>query len=521
MPKNGKNYFAIIITVAIIIALVSVLFLSNQPNSTAQAATTPAFGLDTGVVDSTKTVTSNSMTLHLTPTSGKFNDLFYLSFVGDSGVTITSITSPGTSAWTQRVSLTYSGTHYLQTYYAICPSSGSQITITINLNGGGNCVAQVFAVSGANTVSPFDGDYTTAIGTAAPTAATVSKTTSVTNTYIVGVLALDYTNTGTTSGFAPSNSFAEIKEQLASPYRWVISEGKAFTTAQTGGTAVACAWNSNFLGPWRIVAEAIKKAPSTSPSLATSPPGSAVVGTAFHDSATLTGSTTSAGGTVTYTLYSGTYPTGSQVGSTSLKTVTNHVVPDSDPFTVTSAGSYYFTASYSGDSSNNGVPVTSGEAFTVGKASPSLGAPSPSGAVVGTAFSATATLTGGYNAGGTATYTLYTSGGTQVGSPSTQGVSSGVVGAASFTVTSAGNYYIKVTYSGDSNNNPVSTPVQGTTFAVGKVSPSIGTTAPSGIVVGASFHDSATLTAATERRWWNCYLYTLSGNFPVRHSGWD
>ena len=40
MAKNRKNYFALTITVAIIIALVSVLLLSNQPNNMARAATT-------------------------------------------------------------------------------------------------------------------------------------------------------------------------------------------------------------------------------------------------------------------------------------------------------------------------------------------------------------------------------------------------------------------------------------------------------------------------------------------------
>jgi hypothetical protein len=103
-----------------------------------------------------------------------------------------------------------------------------------------------------------------------------------------------------------------------------------------------------------------------SPTLSTTPPSGAVVGVVFTDSATLTGATSNAGGTVTYNLYSGAYPGGTPVGTPSTVAVTNGAVPNSDPFTVASAGSYYFTASYSGDVNNNPVPVgTYHEDFTV------------------------------------------------------------------------------------------------------------------------------------------------------------
>ena len=103
-----------------------------------------------------------------------------------------------------------------------------------------------------------------------------------------------------------------------------------------------------------------------SPTLSTTPPSGAVVGVGFTDSATLTGATSNAGGTVTYTLYSGTYPSGTPVGTPSTVTVTNAAVPNSASFTVASAGPYYFTASYSGDANNNPVPVgTYHEDFTV------------------------------------------------------------------------------------------------------------------------------------------------------------
>jgi len=75
-------------------------------------------------------------------------------------------------------------------------------------------------------------------------------------------------------------------------------------------------------------------------------------GTAVADTATLTGAdAATAGGTVTYQAYydpACTVPAGS--GST--KTVAGGVVPASDPVTLSSPGTYYWTAGYSGDSGN-------------------------------------------------------------------------------------------------------------------------------------------------------------------------
>src|SRR5207249_3439574 len=86
---------------------------------------------------------------------------------------------------------------------------------------------------------------------------------------------------------------------------------------------------------------------------------SITVGGTIHDSSTLSGATSDAGGTVKYRYYSvladcqaGTY---ASTGGTSAgdKTVTNGVVPNSDDATFNSAGTYYWRAFYSGDINNN------------------------------------------------------------------------------------------------------------------------------------------------------------------------
>jgi hypothetical protein len=71
-----------------------------------------------------------------------------------------------------------------------------------------------------------------------------------------------------------------------------------------------------------------------------------------HDSASLSGATGDASGTVTYSVYDNSSCSGSPVASGGTKTVTSSAVPDSDDVTFNSAGSFYWQASYSGDAKN-------------------------------------------------------------------------------------------------------------------------------------------------------------------------
>ena len=75
------------------------------------------------------------------------------------------------------------------------------------------------------------------------------------------------------------------------------------------------------------------------------------LGGTVYDAATLAGATTSAGGTVTYRVYSGANCSG-LITTLGPLTVTSGSVPNSPTWTSTSAGTYYFVASYSGDTNN-------------------------------------------------------------------------------------------------------------------------------------------------------------------------
>jgi hypothetical protein len=77
------------------------------------------------------------------------------------------------------------------------------------------------------------------------------------------------------------------------------------------------------------------------------------VGVAEHDTATLSGQTADAGGTVTYKVYSNSSCT-ALVFSAGTVTVNKGRVPNSAPFITYTPGTFYWQAVYSGDAKNSG-----------------------------------------------------------------------------------------------------------------------------------------------------------------------
>src|SRR6266581_1792651 len=240
------------------------------------------------------------------------------------------------------------------------------------------------------------------------------------------------------------------------------------------------------------------------PSITTTLSASTVnIGDSMHDSATLTGATSDAGGTVTYSAYAGANTcTGTDLLN-STKTVTNGIVPDSDPISFNTAGTYSFQAVYSGDANNNGASsVCSTEQLLV-KANPSITTTLSASTVnIGDSMHDSATLTGATSdAGGTVTYSAYAGANTCTGTDllnSTKTVSNGTVpDSDAFTPTAAGSYSFQAVYSGDANNNGASS-VCSTEQLLVKASPSITTTlSATSVDVGSTVHDSAALSGAT------------------------
>jgi hypothetical protein len=178
------------------------------------------------------------------------------------------------------------------------------------------------------------------------------------------------------------------------------------------------------------------------------------VGSTVHDSAALTGQTTDAGGTVTYTVYTDSGCT-SVYAAAGTKTVTNGIVPDSDPITFNSTGTFYWQAVYSGDGKNqSATSICTSEALVVNPVRPLI---STAQHLIPNDDATISAATSG--AGGTITFSLFSpSDATCSGTPAlTQTVNVSGNGTYSttnttFVVSAEGTWRWQVVYTGDSNN---------------------------------------------------------------------
>ncbi|HVB95927.1 MAG TPA: pentapeptide repeat-containing protein [Nitrososphaerales archaeon] len=209
-------------------------------------------------------------------------------------------------------------------------------------------------------------------------------------------------------------------------------------------------------------------------------------------------------GTVTYTLYGDGTCTG--IGRQSVATISGGSVPSSANTPALGAGSYSFSASYSGDS--NFAPATGNcEVFAVAKATPTPATAVHEAAtnaiwsgneVAGASAYDAATVNGvsGFTPLGSVTYRLFADGGCS-GTPtmsSSQTLSGGSVPVSASTVPlGVGSYAFQATYGGDANYNSASSACE--PF---NVQPSPTTTAlsctPNPITIGSSSTCTATVT---------------------------
>jgi hypothetical protein len=178
------------------------------------------------------------------------------------------------------------------------------------------------------------------------------------------------------------------------------------------------------------------------------------VGSSVYDTATLTGATADASGTVAYTAYTDSSCTLGAQDAGALKAVTAGVVTQSNALTFTSPGTFYWQAVYSGDTKNFGATSScSAEVLTVGKKSPT--ATTAQTLRPNDSFA----LSGGYNATGNVTFSLFAPGDpTCAGTPAyTETVALASDAAATtnttFFASAEGTWKWKVVYVGDANNN--------------------------------------------------------------------
>jgi hypothetical protein len=271
--------------------------------------------------------------------------------------------------------------------------------------------------------------------------------------------------------------------------------------------------------------------------LATTASGPVTIGTAISDSATLTGATSTATGSITFKLYGPFTATDantdtcvdSGTGANLVATLGpiaigspngsgNYVVASGNT-TPTAVGRYQWVASYSGDSNNApqaGACKDAGEASVVNKKQPAISTTASGSVTIGTAISDSATLSGAtsdatgsitfklygpftatdattdtcVDPGGTGTANLVTTlGPIAIGSPNTSG--NYVVPSGNYTPTAVGRYQWVASYNGDAKNLPIAGACKnsGEASVVNKAPSTIGTAQT------ITPQDSATLSA--------------------------
>jgi hypothetical protein len=204
------------------------------------------------------------------------------------------------------------------------------------------------------------------------------------------------------------------------------------------------------------------------PSLATNAAGPVTIGNPISDTATLSNATSDAGGTITFHLFSDAGCTNEVTTGLSPVTVNGNGSYNSGNFTPTAAGTYFWTASYSGDAKNEAASTACGDAnesSVVNKKQPTLTTSATASVTIGSPISDTATLSGGVSPTGQITFHLYPS--LADCNANTNEINTGLspvtvngngpYNSGNFTPTAVGTYYWTASYSGDGNNLGAST----------------------------------------------------------------
>jgi hypothetical protein len=335
-----------------------------------------------------------------------------------------------------------------------------------------------------NWVATYDGDTNNAsvssactdepvtIGQATPTITTAPDPTSGP----VGTSVSD--SASVIGGFNPTGT---VTFQLFPPSDTTCSEPPAFTSTNqlTTGSATSGSFTTPAVGTFRWVATYdgdANNAPVISgctdepvtidqatPTIATTASAGGPVGTAISDTATVSGGFNPTG-TVTFELFppGSTTCTGPAVFTSTNPLTTGSAT--SDTFGTTALGTYHWVATYNGDVNNASVSSACGdEPVTTTIDDPTIQTvPSLAGGLVGISISDTATVSGGFNPTGTVTFALFPPSDTTCsGAPdftSTNALTGSPPSATSgsFTPTALGTYNWVATYSGDTDNTPVS-----------------------------------------------------------------
>jgi uncharacterized repeat protein (TIGR01451 family) len=186
------------------------------------------------------------------------------------------------------------------------------------------------------------------------------------------------------------------------------------------------------------------------------------VGATISDSATLSGATSDAGGHITFRAYG---PGDTDCSNAAAFTSSSFAVSGNGTygpasFTPSTAGTYRWIASYSGDAKNEpsiGLCNDAGETDVVQKVNPTIATNASDNIVIGGQISDTATLAGGFSPTGSITFRLYgpadaTCAAAAIFTSTVPVNGNGDYASAAYTANVAGTYRWIAIYSGDGNN---------------------------------------------------------------------
>jgi trimeric autotransporter adhesin len=403
--------------------------------------------------------------------------------------------------------------------YDNATATGSPLFTDTEPLSSGNATSAGYATAATGTyywVATYNGDatnFSATSGNASEPVSVIQATPSVSTTQqpataVIGSSIADqatvssgYNPTGTVTFALYDNSTATGSPLFSDTQP--LSNGSAtsagFATAATGTYYWVATYNGDANND--VVSSGTADEPVTvtmaTPSVSTTQqPSTAAVGSSIADKATV-----SAGynptGTITFELYDNSTAAGSPLYTDTEPLSSGNAT--SAGYAPTATGTYYWVATYSGDSDNNtAASGTADEPVTVTVATPSVSTTQqPNTATVGSSIADQATVTGGYNPTGTVTFRLYDNS-TAAGSPlytDTEPLSSGGATSASYSTAHAGTVYWVATYDGDANNGVSASGSADEPVTVTKATPSLATKRlQTSVKVGKPISDRATVS---------------------------
>lgn len=275
---------------------------------------------------------------------------------------------------------------------------------------------------------------TAPIGTALSASTTVASSTA--STVPTGTVSFNlYTNTTCSSTPTTQSGVALVNGTAQSATTTITAAGLSYTVNYSGDA-------SNTPSVSQCVA-VLPTSSTVAVATTLSTTTSVLVGSTVSDSATLSGVTNTASGTVAYKVYTDNACT-LNAQSAGVVTVTNGIVPNSSALPFNTAGTYYWQVVYSGDTHNAAATSTCGSEVLTVTTTPVVPPVTGTGSISGTVFNdlnKDYALTSGEP--GIAGFTINLHSGTSNGGAVVATVTTNASGVYTFPNLAFGTYYVE------------------------------------------------------------------------------